>query len=272
MAATLKTFLEHQAAAIAAQIATARARIGKVDMPSADDTERAIEEILASIDFAAWTTLAGDVEPDIAAFTDKTSVDVLLRLGIDTEARAEVLNVVSADALAYARARSAAMVGMRVDELGNLIPNPNAQWQITEGTRELLRGDVRQALEEGWSNDKLAAQLAENYAFSAERAMVIARTETQMASQAGALNGYRASGVVDGKQWLTAEDDKVSDECQANGEAGPNGDGVLRDWDAAYPSGDVAPPAHPNCRCQILPWFDDSKTPATVAETEGAEA
>src|SRR6185312_12134499 len=119
-----------------------------------------------------------------------------------------------------------------------------------EGTREFLRDDVGQALADGWSNDELAKKLADSYAFSDDRAMTIARTETQMAANAGALNGYKASGVVDGKIWLTAEDDLVSEECQENGDAGVIG------LDEDFPSGDDAPPVHPNCRCSIAPFID----------------
>ena len=151
---------------------------------------------------------------------------------------------------------------MRYDELGRLVENPNAAWQITESTREYLRADVTQALEQGWSNDKLASQLQEAYGFSDTRAMVIARTETQRAGNAGALAGYKASGVVDGTQWLTAEDDKVTPECEENGRAGVNGDGVLP-LGATYPSGDEAPPSHPNCRCSLAPWIDWN-TPAAA--------
>lgn len=270
MATTLSKFLAAQAAIVAAQLAIARAKFGKADLT--DEERQAIEEVIAAVDFTGWAVLAGDIAPILDELTQDQSHAVLLRLGIDVEARSEILNIVNADALEYAQARAAEMVGMRVDELGRLVANPNAEWRIDEGTRELLRADVTEALAEGWTNDQLAAKLAESYAFSDERAMVIARTETQLAQQAGAVNSYRASGVVDGKQWLTAEDDRVSDECMANGEAGQNGDGVLTDWDAAYPSGDVAPPAHPNCRCQILPWFEPNAEAAPAAQPEGAEA
>lgn len=260
MSSVVSKFFQEQAAKIAGQVLVLRAQFGKA---TADDDR--IEQIIASLDFSAWAVLAGDLEPILDDIGGDQSIAVLARLGIDVEVRSEVLNVVSADALAYARTRSAEMVGMRRNELGRLVPNPRAQWRITEGTREALRGVITQALTDGWSNQRLAEEMVEAYAFSKERATVIARTETQMATQAASLQSYKASGVVDGKQWLTAEDDRVSEECQANGEAGPNGDGVLRDWDANYPSGDAAPPAHPNCRCAVLPWFDPNvlSTPST---------
>ena len=97
--------------------------------------------------------------------------------------------------------------------------------------------------------------------------MLIARTETQMASNAGALAGYKASGVVESTQWLTAEDDLVEEECLANGAAGPNGDGVLPLGDV-YPSGDDAPPAHPRCRCVLIPVINFDTQPAAAGTTD----
>lgn len=149
---------------------------------------------------------------------------------------------------------------MRYDDLGRLVENPDSEWAITDFTRESLRGTVSEAMAEGWSNDKIAEAITESYGFSEERAMMIARTETQMAANAGAVAGYRASGVVERKQWVTAGDDRVEEECLDNAAAGPDNDGVLP-LDAEYPSGDDAPPAHPNCRCTIIPvvTFDDNE-------------
>ena len=226
-----------------------------------------IEAIIARVDFAGWSVLVGNVEPTIEAVIKDSAYAALAQVGIDTEARKEVRNIVDERAVAYARERGAEMVGMRVDELGRLIPNPNAFWQITEPTRDYIRASVREAIAEGWSNDRLAAALSEAYGFSSTRAMVIARTETNRAASIGALMGYKASGVVDAKKWLTAEDDLVSEECQANGVAGPAGDGVLP-LDADYPSGDEAPPVHPNCRCAIAPVVD-LKRPTTPTAEQG---
>lgn len=263
MTAILKPFLAAQAADLARQVAVLRGRVGKAE----DEDERRVQDVLDGLDFTGWTALTQEVAAPLAEFTEQTGTATLVRLGIDVSASPQIANVVNEDALGYASQRAAEMVGMRLTESGELVPNPDAQWQITESTREFLRDDVRAAMNEGWSNQRLAKELESNYAFSPERAMLIARTETQKASNAGALISYRQSGVVDGKQWLTAEDDLVSPECQENGEAGENGDGVLTDWDAEYPSGDVAPPSHPNCRCTLIPWFKEE-----TAQPQGGEA
>lgn len=246
LARAIAAFLESQASPMATQINRIRAAIGKA-APVGDDEKNAIERILAQVDFAGWSILSGDVDAIIADIVANGSAAAFVQIGLDVESRRDVLNVVNEFALSYAKRRSAAMVGMRVDELGRLIPNPNAVWQITEGTREYLRAAIRDAIDEGLSNQDLAARLADSYGFSKRRAMVIARTETNRASNEGALAGYKASGLVTAKEWLTAEDDLVSPECQENGAAGPIG------LDANFPSGDPCPPVHPNCRCTITP-------------------
>lgn len=252
----MHTFLQAEAPKIAAQVNEIRARTLKADLTA--DEQAMVDTILAEISLDGWSALAGDVENVLAEIAQNGGIEALKQVHIDVTADPDVLNVVSQDALKYAADRSAAMVGMRRNLAGDLVQNPDAKWRIDEGTREMLRADVGQAMQEGWTNDQLAKAIRDSYAFSKDRASTIARTETQLAANQGAVNGYRASQVVDGKQWLTAEDDLVSEDCQLNGEAGANGDGVIG-LDESYPSGDDAPPAHPNCRCTIAPYIDWNK-------------
>jgi SPP1 gp7 family putative phage head morphogenesis protein len=265
LAKTIAAFFRAQAPKIAAQIAAMRYRMGKADL-SQDEID-AIEHALAAIDFAGWSVLVGEVDPILQEIVKDGSYAALASIHFDVTGSSGTAEVVSSDAVDYARDRSAELVGMRRDELGRLVENPDAEWAITEPTRDGLRQYVADAIEQGWSNDRLASEIRDSYAFSSERAMTIARTETNLASNQGSLNGYKASGVVDGKQWLTAEDDLVSEECEENGNAGPNGDGVLLDFDEEYPSGDTAPPAHPNCRCVLAPYIA-ATAETTTEETE----
>lgn len=252
----MRTFLAAQAHDVARQVVALRAGVGKAAL--SEDDQRALDAVLAGVDLSGWAALAGDVAPVLDEIARDGSYAALAQVGVGTASDPGAFDVVNQDALDYARSRSAEMVGRRRNLAGDLVDNPDAQWAITEGTREFLRADVAAAIDEGWSNDQLAQRIVDNYAFSDERAMTVARTETQFAANTGAVNGYKASGVVDGKQWLTAEDDLVSEECQANGEAGENGDGVIG-LDDIYPSGDAAPPVHPNCRCTIAPYIDFEK-------------
>lgn len=61
-----------------------------------------------------------------------------------------------------------------------------------------------------------------------------------------AMGAYRDRDIAEGI-WLTQEDKAVDGLCRANAEASPLPLGTQ------YPSGAVAPPAHVNCRCALIP-------------------
>lgn len=169
-------------------------------------------------------------------------------LQVDTPADGDALDQANEQAITYAKDRAAEMVGKKwVD--GELVDNPDAQWVITEATREFLRSDVDQALTEGWSNEQLASALSDNYAFSDARAENIARTETAKADVQGNLAGWRSSGIVQRKQWLTAPD--CCDDCQAL-------DGDVVDLNENFEGGVEGAPLHPQCRCDVLPVIEDN--------------
>jgi SPP1 gp7 family putative phage head morphogenesis protein len=78
------------------------------------------------------------------------------------------------------------------------------------------------------------------------RASLIANTETSNAlGQAFEDNGKEMG--IDGKEWVTAGDDKVSDGCRENEAAG------VIPFDQAFPSGHMTPPRFPGCRCACAP-------------------
>ncbi len=80
------------------------------------------------------------------------------------------------------------------------------------------------------------------------RAERIARTELITAYNQGAFDTYEQSKLVDQVKWITAEDDRVDEECAQN-------DGKIVDLGDTFPSGVSQPPVHPNCRCDIVPYF-----------------
>lgn len=78
------------------------------------------------------------------------------------------------------------------------------------------------------------------------RSELIARTETAGALSQASLDSM-ADMEIDGKEWVTAGDDLVSDECQAN-----EAEGVIP-VGQAFSGGVMAPPQHPDCRCSLAP-------------------
>ena len=150
--------------------------------------------------------------------------------------------------------RAAELVGMQWID-GELVINPNAEWSITESTRDMIRSDVNTAIEEGWSNQKLRDALVENHGFSENRAMMIARTETAFADTQGNIAAYaeaKDAGLDVKVQWLTADDDLVSEECEMNNLE-------IREIGDEFSSGATEPPQHPNCRCVLAPSVGDAE-------------
>lgn len=210
---------------------------------SEDEARDLAAKILGEIDFSNWQELIPELESVILSISQDG-----IRLGFDQighSPTADALNQVNEIAVEWAKDRAAEMVGMkRVD--GELVTNPNAEWAITDSTRDMLRADVTRALEEGLGSRELAGQLESNYAFSSDRADRIARTEIASADIAGNMMAYRDSGVVTGKELVLGDDHEVEDECD---EAAAMGVVDLEDDFGGY--GD--PPFHPGCACDVLP-------------------
>jgi len=250
----LRTWLKEQAVVIAAQLAKTLDLVEKARKPGGDPVAIAVAaqrvaQALGDLDFSEWSGLIEIVQPHLEAMAASGSEVALAQIGVD----AAPLEAQLADSTTnWASQRAAEMVGMRRLENGDLVPNPAARWRIDESTRDMLRGVTEDALAQGWSAQELADAVAGCDAFSAARAETIARTELAFADMAGAMQGYRASGVVAGKAWSTAQDDKVSDECQECEEAGEIA------LDALFPGGVDAPPRHPNCRCSVLPVLTEA--------------
>lgn len=246
-------FLADQAPKIAEQMA---GLMGLEKSAQGGGVREKAKHVVEAIEFD-WEELIELTEPMLVSIAISGGTEALDQLGITED---DIDDLMRERAEAWAKNRAAEMVGMR-REGDTLIPNPDAKWQITEGTRDMLRGVTEQALDEGWSAQEMAKNIADSAAFSDSRALMIARTEIAKADVAGSMVGYRASGIVAGKQWITAEDDLVSDECQLCGEAGVIG------LDDNFPTGEDAPPNHPNCRCAVVPILDD-ELPVLLEDSE----
>ena len=245
-AALIEAYLLTRADGLAEQI-TALIAGAAVDWQAEDLTaemNRVAKIVTDGLDFGEWDGLSDVVEPIIRRAAEDGAVAALLQVMPDP-AVGMVTNIRSR-AVKWAHDRAAEMVGMRWVG-GELIQNPAAEWQITEGTREMIRAQVVEAMQNGDSVQELAGRLKESHAFSNTRARTIARTETAMADNMGNLIGWEETGLVAGKQWITAEDDKVSKICNTNGKMGVIG---LHEH---FAHGGMTPPAHPNCRCTVVP-------------------
>lgn len=101
-----------------------------------------------------------------------------------------------------------------------------------------------EGVEAGASNEDIAGSIKQWFDDQSDyRAMRIARTETINAYGAGALEGYRQSGVVNGKYWMP--DAEACPICVGNAAVGVIG------LDENFPSENDAPTAHPACECSL---------------------
>lgn len=248
LTAKLSAFLADMAKDTARQIGDA---LGLAKAETKKPTPEEIEVALDALDFSPWQTVIQVAGGDLADMAIDGGREALKQLGIADDV--DILAIVRQRAEAAAEQRAAELVGMRKVG-GEFVPNPNAAYRIDEATRDLIRGSVQDALSLGSTTTELADLLADQHAFSESRATTIARTELAFADSQGAMTGYRESGLVTKKQWYTAADDKVSEECVHSGEQGPI------DIDEKFePNGVDAPPNHPNCRCVVVPVLDEEK-------------
>ena len=115
---------------------------------------------------------------------------------------------------------------------------------LNDETRDLMRNTIEKAIKEKRGIDGLARDLRKRFDdMSKTRAETIARTETCDALEQSFMDRAKDMGVS-GKEWVVTDPCPI---CQANGDAG------AIPLDQAFPSGDMRPPAHPNCRCALAP-------------------
>ena len=121
--------------------------------------------------------------------------------------------------------------------------------QITETTKQRIAAEVAEWTRNSESLSKLTERLmgdATTDAFSRRRAKLIATTEVTRVYAEGNMVAWRESGVIQQRKWQTGNDELVCPIC------GPLHNEV-RGLDESFSVGIMQPPAHPNCRCWIVP-------------------
>ena len=117
---------------------------------------------------------------------------------------------------------------------------------ISDTTLDKLKRTLAEGVANGESIPNLADRIGIVYdEAKGYRSVLISRTETINASNSGALEAYKQSGVVEKKEWLATMDDRVRDE-----HAAMNGEVV--DIDKPFSNGEMYP-GDVNCRCTVLP-------------------
>lgn len=159
------------------------------------------------------------------------------------------LSPTSASIQRTAREQIAELVGKRIDQNGNIIDNPRAEYHISNKTRKDIRESISTSLALGEEQDDALDRMRKVIA-DPRRAEMIAQTETVNAYQRGVLSFGRESGAVAKR----AESYNLADICGVNMQAG------LIPINKAYPSGQQSPAFHPRCRCaQVLIFPEDDE-------------
>lgn len=229
----------------------------------ADPTQAQIDEILDAINIEGFAiSVMDEVSEGLEQAFKEAALEALKLAGIENSEA--IVDHVDERAVDYAHERGAEMVGKKwVD--GELVDNPASEWSIGETTRDNLRDLVEGAVEDGDSTQELMESIMAMGDFGEARAEMIARTELAFAHVAGNLEGWRTSGVVEKKQWIVGAG--CCDECAEL-------DKEIVDLDEEFSSGDDGPPAHPNCRCDVVAFVEgeiDSGEPIdTEEEGDGA--
>lgn len=195
----------------------------EADPPSVDSFLGALEGYLTGDARKAWDAV---VQPLIEA-TGITAVEaVASELGV-------VFDVLQPGVLSFTEKHAAELIV-----------------QVTDTTKEAVRGALQRGLEAGDSVPNLAKRIREtDSAFGKARSELIARTETATVtngSQRDSLADYAATeGVTVEKSWLSSRDSRVRDEHQHLD------DGKWIPVDQPFANGDQYP-QDPNERCTTI--------------------
>jgi hypothetical protein len=233
----MKAAVLHFLTAIATK--TAAAILGSEKVAKGKDEELAA--LLRRIPIIQWDGLVPDLADPLRTIAKAGGARALVELEITDKQMLSDVNEVASD---WADSRAAEMVGMRRLKSGRLVQNPQAQWTISDKTRDDLRDIVTDAFEHKTSMAQLAEDIRGAGTFSEYRAHTIAATETIRAENQGNLAGWHTSGQVLELDWLlSADHDDSTSDC----ECGDNADG------SPYPIDEVPElPAHPNCTCALV--------------------
>lgn len=136
----------------------------------------------------------------------------------------------------------------------------NISQGITETTKDIIRRVILAGVQEGLNAREVAKEIVEKSEMSAYRALMIVRTETTAAANAGSYFSAQKSRIVMTKVWIAATDNRTRhDHREVNGKTVDLEDSfTVGAYKMLYP-GDrggngrpvVGPEETINCRCTI---------------------
>lgn len=202
-------------------------------------------------DLAWWESAADTLDTSGLSLVFDDYTDTLEAVSADG-AREEVARIVAADPDVQPAATGAGFdlfnhqdpraVDWAREHAAEMLTSDGQGGKLAEATRDMVRQTIESALAENVPDEEVARRLENAYAFSPQRAELIARTEVANALGNGRLAGAIAVGMQS-KRWQLSNDEGPCPKCESNAAQG---------WIAinkAYVSGAKAPLQHPHCRC-----------------------
>jgi SPP1 gp7 family putative phage head morphogenesis protein len=117
--------------------------------------------------------------------------------------------------------------------------NLNDLTKATDEIKALIKREMLTGIEKSETTMQLYRRIRDAADLGKQKAMVIARTETMRVVNQGAKARFDEAGVR--TEWLTTHDELACPACSAlDGKISPE-------------QTDGLPPAHPNCRCTVIP-------------------
>lgn len=148
--------------------------------------------------------------------------------------------------------------GVKALDIGawELANNAAAQWAIRYGqslvgallmtTTQRIQNEIAEYIRNSETIGHLIRRIRGGQLYSPERAQTIAVTEVTRAFAEGNRAAWKASEVIEKREWRTNNDELVCPVC------GPLAGRVVG-LDEDFGDGISGPPAHPRCRCWVVP-------------------
>jgi len=187
----------------------------------------------------------GILDPLLATFDDKLQADISGQV-------AEIYFSGSAEMITWGQTKAGVPIAYEGPPISQAIDWAEKQGarlvtQMDEETKRRLAHTISQGIETKRGIPGLARDIKTEFGdMSRYRSQLIARTETTNALSQASLDRMEDMGI-EGKEWVTAGDDLVSDECLGN-----EAEGVIP-VNQEFSGGVMAPPQHPDCRCTLAP-------------------
>jgi SPP1 gp7 family putative phage head morphogenesis protein len=200
--------------------------------------------------------------------TKKLSESKTKKMVFDSEDKAYLVNQATIELEPYLQ-NMATITGQDANQLIGLddpyIPSEQLRKRIQGNVRKFTESMVETdqdhlsdlivaGIDDGKGVPEISSAIKSDFVdYSANQATRITRTEVLRSANQSAVDAFKQSGVVEGKQWVIAG---TIDEC-----AGYDGEIVTLDngfygSDSEFQDGD--PPLHPNCKCVVIPVLESS--------------